>query len=202
MNDKFIIAVGSSAGGLASMKSFFEYTPHNHATYIILRHIPIDHRSELHLILKRHSKLQIVEAMNATRIEEDIVYIPPASMYMTIENNRLLLKQRSQYGTKVNTVIDVFFTSLAEAVGRNSIGVVLSGSGTDGVKGAAAIKAAGGMVMTQTPESCLHNSMPKHTIEDGLADHILDPTDMPSVIRTHIDERLVAMRQDKNGRMA
>lgn len=198
MDDKFIIAVGSSAGGLDAMKAFFDNTPHNHATYIILRHVTMDYQSELHLILKRHSKLKIVEASNYTLIEKDTIYIPPASMYMTIQKDILLLKDRSNYRSKINTAIDIFFTSMAETIGHNSIGVVLSGGGTDGLKGAVEIKAAGGMVMTQTLQSCLHTSMPQHTIEAGLADHILKPADMPAAIRKHINERLMARRQQES----
>ena len=198
MNDKFVVAIGSSAGGLIAMKSFFDCTLPYHATYVLLRHVPIKHQSELHLLLGSHSKLRFVEATSATPIKEDMIYIPPAQMYMTIDRDILWLKQRSVVQSRFNTVIDVFFTSLAETLGHNCIGVILSGNGTDGVNGATAIKAAGGMVITQTPESCLYTSMPQHIINAGLADHILDPADMPAVIRQHIDNRLMAMRQMKS----
>ncbi len=82
MQDRFIVAIGSSAGGLQPMLTFFDFTPHDQATYIILRHLPFDCQSQLQHILKRHSKLTIVEDENNTPIEKDTVYIPPPSTYI------------------------------------------------------------------------------------------------------------------------
>src|SRR5438094_2639577 len=95
MIEKFIVAIGYSEGGIKAIKTFFDHTPHDQATYVILRHIPIDARNELHEVLKRHSKLTIVEAQHNLDIKKDTVYIPPASSYMTIKNDRFLLTPRT-----------------------------------------------------------------------------------------------------------
>src|SRR5688572_30126764 len=94
MTERFVVAIGSSAGGLDAMKTFFDHTPHDNVTYVILRHIPIAHQSVLQEILQRHSKLQILEAEDGVLIKKDHVYIPPSSMYMTIKNNQLYLRPR------------------------------------------------------------------------------------------------------------
>ena len=134
VKNKFVVAIGSSAGGLDPMLSFFDFAPHDEATYVILRHVPIDHQSKLHNVLEWHTKLKIVEAQNDTLIEKDTIYIPPASMYMTIKNDRLYLQKRIEHSLFPNYCVDVFLNTLAEAKGNKCIAVILSGSGSDGTK--------------------------------------------------------------------
>lgn len=187
VNNKFVVAIGSSAGGLDPLMSFFDFTPHDQATYIILRHIPYEYHSQLHLILERHSKLKIVIAENDMLIEKDAIYMPPASTYMTIMNDRLYLQKRVKAGLFPNCSIDVFFNSLAIAKGNKSIAVILSGAGSDGTKGATLVHEAGGMIIVQTPDSCEHSSMSKNVIKTGIVDHILLPLDMPHIILQHVE---------------
>ncbi|MCW3107946.1 MAG: chemotaxis protein CheR [Segetibacter sp.] len=187
MKNKFVVAIGSSAGGLDPMLSFFDFTPHDQATYIILRHVPIDHQSQLHTILGRHSKLKIVQAENDTLIEKDTIYMPSASMYMTIKNDRLYLQKRIEQPLFPNWSVDVFFNSLAEAKGNKCIAVILSGTGSDGTKGAISINKAGGMVIAQTPASCVHSAMPLNVIKTGIVDHILNPAEMSPVILQRVN---------------
>lgn len=186
MSNKFIVAIGSSAGGLAPMTSYFDFAPHDQATYIILRHLPIDYKSQLQQILERHSKLTIIEATNDVLVEKDTVYMPPSSMYMTIKNDRLYLSPRIKESGYPNWSIDVFLESLAKAKGKFGIAIILSGAGTDGSKGVTFIKEAGGMVVAQNIASCEHSSMPRHAISTGNVDYELIAADMPPVILQHI----------------
>ena len=190
MENKFIVAIGSSAGGQIPMESFFDCAPNDHASYIILRHLPINYKSILGHILKKHSKLEIIEVENATLIESNKVYLQPSDMYMTIENDRLFLFPRYLQSLYPNRSIDIFLNSLAVAKHDQSIAVILSGGGNDGAKGAALIKEMGGMVIVQKPQSCLCNSMPLSTIETGSVDYELIPEDMPGVILKHINKGL------------
>jgi two-component system CheB/CheR fusion protein len=187
VKNKFVVAIGSSAGGLDPMLSFFDFTPHDQATYIILRHIPFDYQSQLHLILQRHSKLTIAEVVNDTLIEKDTIYMPPASTYLTIKNDRLYLQKRIERSLFPNWSVDVFLKSVAEAKGNKCIAVILSGAGSDGAKGATLVNKAGGLVIAQTPASCQHSSMPETAIKTGIVDHILMPIEMPHVILQHVD---------------
>jgi chemotaxis response regulator CheB len=192
---QFIIAVGSSAGGLEPMRLFFNSAPHDSATYIILRHIPVSHKSELQLILKQHSKLEFIEATDKMAIEKDKVYLPPASMYMTIEEDRLRLQPRAKSNPFPNFSVDIFLESLAKNNGKFSIAVILSGAGNDGTKGVSFIKNAGGMVIAQNPNSCIHNSMPLHAINSGNVDQILLPAAMPAAINHYVDRMLKLTNQ-------
>ena len=190
--EKFIVAIGSSAGGLYAMKSFFDSTPNDHVTYIILRHVSHDFQSKLHEVLQHYSKLKITEAENGKLIEQNTVYMQPPAMYMTIKNDRLYLESRLNYPLYPNRSTDIFLSSLSKSMGKKSIAVILSGGGTDGTKGACAIKHAGGMVIAQGPGSCEYASMPNNVIKAGCVDHVLLPEEMPPVIVEHVNERLLS----------
>jgi two-component system CheB/CheR fusion protein len=92
------------------------------------------------------------------------------------------LQERVKTTLIVNSSIDVFLTSLAEAKGNKGIAVILSGTGSDGTKGATLMDHAGGMIIAQTPDSCKHSSMSNSVINTGIVDHILLPSEMPPII--------------------
>jgi two-component system CheB/CheR fusion protein len=188
MKEKFIVAIGSSAGGLAPLSAFFDCTPHDHVTYIILCHLPFAVHRKIQQILQCHSKLKIVEAEDNQLIQPDTIYTPPPWMYMTIEDDRLFLKSRAKFPKFPNRVTDIFMSSLAKEKRSESIGIILSGRGSDGSKGACSIREAGGMVIAQDPGSCEQRSMPLHAIEAECVDHILIPEDMPPVILGHVNK--------------
>ena len=187
MDERVLVAIGSSDGGIEAMKSFFDCTPHGQATYIILRHIPFTHHTMLDKILQGYSKLKIKEAENDVLIEKDIVYMASGSMYMTVNDDRLFLHKRNQQNLFPNWSIDVFLQSLAQEKGRKSIAVILSGNGADGSKGCAHIKKAGGIVIVQEPSSCKRKSMPENVIKEGVTDYILIPADMPPIVLKHVE---------------
>ena len=177
-----IVAIGGSAGSSEVLKTIFNLTPIDNATYIILRHLPKHYKSMLNMILKKHSKLQVVEAAQGMPLENNKVYYAPPDFYLTIINDAFELVPRQEHVP--NKAIDLFLLSLAqsEAV-RKSVAVILSGTGKDGVQGAEAVKKAGGMVIAQAPDSCSFPTLPQQVINKGLADFILMPEDMPPVIQ-------------------
>jgi two-component system CheB/CheR fusion protein len=186
--NRFIVAIGSSAGGLKPMQTFFDSTPNDHATYIIVRHLQQDFRSLMADILKKHSKLEICEATNGVLIEQDKIYLQPSKMYMTIDGDHLYLQPRNTSPLYPNLSVDIFLKSLADAKGDEGIAVILSGRGSDGTKGASLVKQAGGMVIVQEPKSCDYNSMPLSVINSGFADYQLLPEEMPNTILNHINK--------------
>lgn len=186
--NKFIVAIGASAGGLKPIQTFFDSTPNDHATYIILRHLQQNCKSILGDILKNHSKLVIHEAENGTLIDQNKVYLLPSDMYMTIKGDRLYLQSRSSLPLYPNIAIDIFLQSLAEEKGDESIAVILSGRGSDGAKGAKMIKEKGGMVIVQKPQSSDFSSMPESAIQTGSVDYELLPEEMPGTILSHINK--------------
>ena len=187
---RFIVGIGSSAGGLQALMTFFDFTPHDSATYILLRHTPREYQSCLIDIMKKHSKLEFIEAANAMPLAKDKVYFPPTGMHMTITNDTLYLQKRSLSALYPNHAVDIFFNSLALDKGSNGIAVVLSGTGSDGTRGITAVKNAGGMTIAQEPESCGYPQMPRNAINTGNIDHILRPPDMPRHILKYITKRL------------
>lgn len=190
MENNFIIAIGSSAGRLKPIQTFFDSTPNDHATYIILRHLQLNFKSLMGDILKKHSILEIREAENGILIERNKVYTQPSGVYMTIKGDRLYLQTRNNFSLYPNLSIDIFLNSLAEAKGAESIAIILSGRGSDGSKGATMIREYGGMVIVQKPQSCDYSSMPLSTIRTGSVDYELLPEEMPDTILKHINNRL------------
>jgi two-component system CheB/CheR fusion protein len=139
-------------------------------------------------ILKKHSELEVVEAQDGTRIEQNKVYMLPSKMYMTIKGDRLYLQSRNAISLYPNRAIDIFLHSLAEEKGHESIAVILSGMGSDGANGATVIKESGSMVIVQTPQSSKYSSMPESAIRTGSVDYELLPEEMPDTILEHINK--------------
>ena len=191
MPNKYIVAIGFSAGGLIPLKDFFTATPHDDVTYILLNHFPPESKSELQNILQKYCQLVIKEAVNETLIEKDTIYMLPSSMYMTIEGDRLCLHPRLKVGLYPNRAVDIFLKSLATAKGSRSIAVILSGAGNDGTEGVQYIKKVRGLVLAQDIASSEFESMPRHAIESGNVDNEVLPSKMPKVITRHINERTV-----------
>jgi two-component system CheB/CheR fusion protein len=186
MNLKFVVAIGYSEGGLDPLLTLFDHVPHDQATYVILRHIPMDQRSVLAQVLKRHSKLVIMEVENGMAIENDIIYIPPSHSYITIKNNKLNLHARVLEPRNQNDTINIFLKSLALSKGEKSIAVILSGNGTDGATGAVSIYEAGGVVIVQKPETCSYPAMPQNVIDTACVHEILLPSEMPDFITKRV----------------
>lgn len=159
MLKQYIIAIAGSAGILEPLKECFDHTPLNNASYIILRHLPIGFQSTLDELLKKHCKLEIAEARPGESIENDRIYYAPPNDFLEITDGSFLLSRRSNNNS--NPSIDIFLKSLAKNENkRKAIAVILSGTGTDGVKGVAEIKKNGGLVIVQSPDSCEYSDCP------------------------------------------
>ncbi len=176
-----IIAIGASAGSMDEINSFFDHTPLDGVSYVIVQHLSPDFKSRMVELLSRHSKLEVIEAENGMAVKRNQVYIIPNDKFMTISNNILQLSDKSKERAPHHTV-NKFLFSLAEDSGKNAIAVILSGLGTDGTEGIKAIKKAGGMVIVRNPETTEFNGMPASAIDTGLVDYVLEPELMPGTI--------------------
>jgi two-component system CheB/CheR fusion protein len=189
MLKQYIIAIAGSAGILEPLKEFFDHTPLNNASYIILRHLPIGFQSTLDQLLKKHCKLEIAEARKDESIENDRIYYAPPNDFLEITDGSFALRRRT--GDESNPSIDIFLKSLAKNENkRKAIAVILSGTGNDGLKGVAEIRKSGGLIIVQSPDSCEYPQLPEKIIEKGYADFVLDPGDMPIVIQGHVNRFL------------
>lgn len=182
--DLYIIGIGASAGGMEAIHLLFDHTPEDGVAYVIIQHLSPDHKSFMAELLAKHSKLQISVAENEMFVESNHVYLMPQGKQMTIKNRRLILTNIE--GVQRNTSIDIFFDSLAESLEDKSIAIILSGTGTDGTKGIAAIKKNGGYVIAQDPASSKFDGMPNSAIASGNVDKILSPDLIPEEIISYL----------------
>ncbi|RAJ37212.1 CheR family methyltransferase [Pedobacter cryoconitis] len=186
-NKQYIIAIGASAGGLDAISAFFDYTPLDGVSYIVIQHLSPDFKSQMVQLLSRHSKLHIAEATHGIQIESNKVYLIPSSDFMQVKDGRLLLSDKKDK-PRPHMTIDHFFISLAKEQGNKAIAVILSGSGNDGTKGAEAIRKAGGIVIAQDPATAAYKEMPMAVIASNSVDNILSPKDMPRYIEAYVKE--------------
>ena len=179
----YLVAIGGSAGFLKPLLTFFDHTPNDMVSYIILRHIGRNVRSELEQILQMHCLLTVVDATQNMKVENNKVYVLPTGFYMTIKEGRLQLHERM--GLQ-NCAIDIFMESLAKEYKKDAIGIILSGTGANGAKGIQSIKQEGGKVFVQEPSSCEYDAMPRNAIKTGCVDAMLLPQEMPRMIAKHV----------------
>jgi len=184
-DQQYIIAIGASAGGLEAISVFFDYTPLDSVSYILIQHLSADFKSQMVQILAQHSKLQVVEATDNVDIKSNTVYLIPTAKFMSIKKGRLILLDKKDQ-PRPHMTIDYFFRSLAKERGNKAIGVILSGTGDDGSKGIEAIKNAGGITLVQDPVTASFASMPLAAIATGCVDRVISPEAMPRVIDDYV----------------
>ncbi len=175
----FYVGIGASAGGLEAIDAFFEKMPTDTGmAFILVQHLSPDHKSLMVEILSKKTDLPVQRAENGVTVEANTIYLIPPRANLTIFHGRLVVTEQERHGAH-SLPIDVFFRSLAEDQGSRAISVILSGTGSDGMRGVRAIKERGGMVMVQDIETAKFDGMPRNAISTGLADFILSPHDMP-----------------------
>jgi len=185
-NSNYIVGIGASAGGLEALTTFFDnMSSDTNMTFVIIQHLSPDHKSLMDTLLARHTEMDISQVTDGMTIEANKIYLIPPKHFLTIFNNKLLLKQFDKE-RGVHLPIDVFFLSLAEDLGAHAIGIILSGTGSDGTIGLKAIKKAGGMVMVQNIETAQFDGMPRSAIATGMIDYICPPENMPDLIRKYV----------------
>ncbi|MFB9864277.1 chemotaxis protein CheB [Rufibacter immobilis] len=180
--DHYLIGIGASAGGLEAIHKLFDHFPNNSSfSFVIIQHLSPDHKSLMAELLTKHTKMRVQEAEDKMATRPNCIYVLPSGKQLTIRNGRLRLTDQIR-NREPNFAIDVFFESLANDLGRYAIGIILSGTGTDGTKGVKMIKAAGGMVMVQDPSTAKFDGMPRSAIDAGFVDYVFPPERMPNEI--------------------
>ena len=170
-----IVGVGASAGGLEAFKQLFQALPDETGmAFVLVQHLAPSHPSALAEILSRETKLPVLEVQDRAEVEPNHVYVIPPDHSMVISRGSLQLFPR-QAG--IHHPVDQFFSSLAEEQGSRAIGVVLSGTASDGTLGLEAIKAEGGITFVQN-DSAQHEGMPHSAIASGCVDFVLSPEEI------------------------
>ena len=174
--DLVVVGIGSSAGGLEALQVFLSKLSSDlNCSYIIAQHLSPTHRSMMVDLLGRITNIPVIEVQNGMVIKEKTIYMTPENTDIFVSNGRLYLKSIEQtYGPKPS--VNYFLNSLAQAYGVKSIGIILSGTGSDGAFGIRAIKASGGITIAQSPLSAKYDGMPISAINTGKVD-IVAPID-------------------------
>ena len=183
-----IVGIGASAGGLAAIEAFFSGMPADSdpgLAIVVVQHLAPDHDSILTNLVQRCTRMQVFEVKDGMQVQINCVYIIPPNRDMAFLSGALhLLEPAAPRGHRLP--VDFLFRSLAQDQRERAIGIVLSGTGTDGTLGVRAIKGEGGMVMAQTPASTEFDGMPRSALNTGLVDFELPAAEMAAQLLAYI----------------
>ena len=194
-----VVGIGASAGGLEALERFFDNLPADTGmAFVVIQHLSPDFRSLMDELLARHTTLPIHLVEHGMAVEADTVYLIPPKKEMVISGGRLMLGDRDRQ-QELTLPIDLFFRSLAQDCGRNSVGIILSGGGSDGSRGVRDIHDAGGLVIVQDAGSAQFDGMPRATQDSGVAHWVLAPENMPGVLVSHASGRGLASTHENIG---
>src|SRR5256886_2251845 len=170
-----IVGVGASAGGFEAFTQLLKALPsRTGVACVLVQHLDPTHESALTELLTKTTEMPVREVTDATLVEPNHVYVIPPNVDMIISQGILLLTPRTE--TRGHHMpIDRFLRSLAEDKGSNAIGVILSGTASDGTLGLTAIKAVGGITFAQDEKSAKYDGMPRSAIAAGCVDLVLPP---------------------------
>ncbi|UEX78752.1 chemotaxis protein CheB [Spiribacter halobius] len=184
----WVVALGASAGGLEALKALLAAVePAHDLAFVVVQHLSPDHETLLGQLLARETRLRVQTAEDGGAPAGGHVYITPANRHITLEAGRLRLAEAPRAPTPKPS-IDRFLDSLARECHEHAVAVILSGTGSDGSAGVRAIKAAGGAVFVQDPESAKYDGMPRSALGTGCADRVGAPARIARFI-----QRLQAM---------
>ena len=170
-----IVGIGASAGGLEALSELLQHVPEKTGmAFVAVQHLDPTHGSMLQEILSRTTKMPVMEVTDRVKVEPDHLYVIPANTNMVIQDGVLRLGART-LTRGIHMPVDQFFSSLAAQRGSRAIGVILSGTASDGTEGCRAVKAAGGITFAQTEDSAKYRSMPHSAIASGCIDFVLEP---------------------------
>lgn len=183
-----IVGIGASAGGLAAFEAFFSGLPPERDTgmaFVLVQHLSPDHKSMLSEIIQRSTRMEVFEVEDGMPVRPNHVYIIPPNRDMALMNGSLqLFEPGAPRGQRLP--IDFFFRSLADDQHALAIGIVMSGTGSDGSLGVRAIKGAGGLILVQQPETAEFDGMPLSAIATGMADYLAAPAEMPEKLLAYL----------------
>ncbi|MHB8369942.1 MAG: chemotaxis protein CheB [Leptospirales bacterium] len=177
-----IVGIGASAGGLEAFELFFSHTqPDSGIAYVLIMHLDPNHVSMLTEILQRVTIMPMAEAQDNMRVAPNCVYVIPPNRDMILSNGTLKLSMPTMpHGYRMP--IDFFLRSLAKEQGDKAIGIILSGTGSDGTLGLRDIHSFGGLSLVQDPQTAKFDGMPTSAIHAGYASYVLSPDKMAEVL--------------------
>jgi two-component system, chemotaxis family, CheB/CheR fusion protein len=174
-NEFLVAAIGASAGGIEAFTELMRNLPSDTGmAFVLIQHLDPKHHSILTELLSKETTMRVKEVTDGMRLERNHVYVIPPNATMSIADHALQLAPREEH-RGVHMSIDHFMRSLADQVGNRAIGVILSGSGTDGTLGMAEIQAQGGVTFAQDEATAKYDGMPRSATAAGCVDYVLPP---------------------------
>src|SRR5665647_1374977 len=175
-----IVGIGASAGGLEALEQFFENMPKDCGmAFVIIQHLDPTRIGIMPELLQRITPMKVVQVVDRIKVKPNCVYVIPPNKSMSMLNGALYLFEPVEtHGLRLP--IDVFFRSLADDRQEKSIGIILSGMGSDGSLGMKAIKEKNGAVLVQEPGSAKFDSMPRNAIQSVVVDIVAPATELPA----------------------
>lgn len=185
----FLIGIGASAGGLEALSNLIAALPTDlGVAYILIQHLSPTHRSMMVQLLGRETAMSVLEVTDGVVPDADTIYVTPPGTNVVLRDGHVVLQEAPKEAMPRPSV-NAFFSSLAAEKGEDAIGVVLSGTGTDGAAGLREIKAVGGFTFAQEPQSAKYNGMPQAAIDTGCVDWVLTAEgiarEIAQIVRSH-----------------
>jgi two-component system CheB/CheR fusion protein len=174
----YYVGIGASAGGLEAIEAFFTNMPTDSSmAFIVVQHLSPDYKSLMVEILSKKTAMPVNRAEDGMLVLPGNIYLIPPKKNLTIFHGKLILSEQD-HSRGINLPIDIFLRSLGEDLAEKAVAIILSGTGSDGMRGVRTVKECGG-IMVQDEESAKFDGMPRSAISTGLADFILPPAKMP-----------------------
>jgi len=181
-----IVGIGASAGGLETLQLFFsKMSPETNTAFVIIQHLSPNFKSIMASLLAKYTRMTVCEIEDGMTLAKNCVYLNPPNKNVAIFNRTLHLMAPVK-SSAINMPIDFFFRSLSEDQKEKAIGIIVSGTASDGTLGIKAIKGEGGMVMAQDPDTAKYDGMPRSAIGTGLVDFILAVEKMPDALISYV----------------
>lgn len=184
----YLVGIGASAGGLEALESFFRHMPQTDTmSFVVIQHLSPDYESHMVELLSRHTAMPVLQAADELEVQAGHVYLIPRGKNMRVFKGKLYLMSYEQ-NQGLNLPIDIFFESLAADFTHNAIGIILSGTGSDGTRGIRAIKEANGLVLVQD-DTARFDGMPHSAVRTRLVDFVTAPNDMPEKLLHYVSNQ-------------
>lgn len=181
----FVVGIGASAGGLESLEKMFQnLAPNTGMAFVIIQHLSPDFKSMMYELLARDTKMEIHRVEDGMHVEANHIYLLPPKKELIIAGGELHLIDKELH-KGLTLPIDRFFASLARECGPRAIGIILSGSGSDGSRGVAELARAGGLVICESGETAKFDGMPLSAMATGAVDLVLPPESMGNALLQH-----------------
>ena len=197
-----VVGIGASAGGLEAFTQLLPQLPADSGmAFVLIQHLDPRHKSILVDVLRPMTRLPVIQVRHGERVRPDHIYVMPPDADVSIEGGEFRLSSRAKHSGRPHLPIDAFFTALAADRGDRAIGVVLSGTASDGTNGLRAIKERAGIALAQEPKTAKFGSMPQSAIDAGVVDHALSiPRLAKELVRLSRHPYLIGARRASRSR--